>query len=364
MAQESTEYSLAAATFEQLADACQRARWKGKHDGLHKALDAVPGFSGIRASAVRDHFSANPGQILDGSEVIATSYRQWAREQMEIHGQARAVWAAHVGKPWTLTWRTHVLRYFWLQTGAHPWNGIQLEIADEQEFAGGPVFRPERWHAPEDLQELLNPQEAAGHGSVPLGPGRYTLTKAVDMEAFFRLGQRLHSARLDRGAQRRVTVRPEGGHPYESTMGKEVPEAYRHLWRVQRWFQDWEFASAGRSGAVCGHHWAFQLSDWDSGDSINGRVLDFVPAWCHTARIAKIQNIHRLSDSALYDRLLALDKRAGGVPFAWYFYMLHGNLVPDSAGLRMLEAVRRGAVDLADHDVRVLTAWAENRYGF
>ena len=151
------------------------------------------------------------------------------------------------------------------------------------------------------------------------------------MEAFFRLGQTLHGDRLDRGAQRRVTVRPDDGDSYETTLGKHAPDAFRQVWRVQRWFQDWAFSSAGRSGAVAGHHWAFQISDWDSGNAISGRTLDFVPAWAHSARIAKIQNINRVSDSALYDRLLSLDKRTGAdleLSGPWVPYSFAG---PDAA---------------------------------
>lgn len=358
------EYALPAGLFEVLFAACARASWTRTHEGLLTGLRTVHGFENLAPSAVQDHFSAQPAQVMEGLTVVAASYRDWAREQLQALGSARQVWAAHAGNPWTLTWRTHVLRYFWLQTGAHPWNGIQLEVVEEQDLAGGPVFRAERWQAPSDAEELLNPPEPGEPRSAPLGTGRYTLTRAVDMEAFFRLGQSLYSARLDRGARRRVIVRPEHGDSFESTMGKQAPQAFRQVWRVQRWFQDWEFSSAGRSGAVAGHRWAFQISDWDSGNAASGRVLDFVPAWAHTAKIAKIQHVHRLSGSALYERLLSIDKRTGAVPFGWYFYMLHGNLVPDTAATRILRAAREGLVDLPDHDVGVLTAWADNPYGF
>lgn len=359
------EYALPDDIASALASACEAAPWTKTHGGLLASLQAVRGFEALRSSAVRDHFSRHPSRILDGMATVAPAYRDWVRSEVAAHGNdARSVWVTHVGKPWTLTWSSFVLRYFWIQTGAHPWNGIQLEVAEEQEFAGGPVFRPERWNAPQDLQELLNPPDADTPKPVALAPGKYRLLEAIDMEAFFRLGQSLHIARLDRGAQRRVVVKPERGEAYETTMGKEAPEAYRQMWRVQRWFQDWAFSSAGRSGAVAGHHWAFHLSDWDSGTAMTGRVLDFVPVWSHRGRVAKIQNIHRLSDEALYGRLLALDKRTGGVPFGWYFYMLHGNLVPDGAGQRVLKAVQRGVLTLPDHDGRVLEAWALNSYGF
>lgn len=359
-----TEYQIPRADAEALRGACASAAWSRNHVPLLKRLQEVRGFEQLRPSAIRDHFSDNPARILEGERTVAGSYRDWARQQLAVHGDAHAVWSAHVGKAWTLTWTSHVLRWYWLQTGPHPWNGIQLTIAAQEEFAGGPVFRPERWEAPRDLDELLNPRDSRKQDSPALGPGRYSLEAAVDMEAFYRLGQRLHAEALERGARRRVFARPDNGEAYESTWGKVAPEGFRHMWRVQRWFQDWAFSSAGRSGAVAGQHWAFQLSDWDPGAAGPGRVLDFVPMWSHTARIAKIENVHRLTDEALLGKLLALDKRTGGVPFGWYFYMLHGNLVPDGAGKRVLAAARQGGLSLPDHDQRVLAAWAESPYGF
>lgn len=360
-----TEYYVPAGVADALRRACASAAWSRNHAELLKELKAVAGFELLCPSAVRDHFSANPARILDDERTVAGSYRDWAREQLAAHGgDARAVWSEHAGKAWTLTWTSHVVRHYWLQTGPHPWNGIQLTIAAEEEFPGGLVFRPERWEAPRDRVELLNPHESRKQDSPALGPGRYTLEAAIDMEAFYRLGQRLHAESLERGAQRRVTVRSDDGEAYESTWGELAPEGFRYMWRVQRWFQDWEFSSAGRSDAVAGHHWAFQLSAWDPGASGPGRVLDFVPMWSHTARLAKIENVHRLTDEALLGKLLALDKRTGGVPFGWYFYMLHGNLVPDGAGKRVLAAARQGGLSLPDHDQRVLAAWAESPYGF
>ena len=350
---------------EGLRDACAAAAWSRSHAPLLKRLQAVPGFEQVRPSAVRDHFSDQPARILDGDRTVATSYRDWARAQLAAHGgDARSVWSQYRDQGWTLSWTTHVLRHYWLQTGAHPWNGIQLTIAAEEEFPGGPVFGSERWDAPRDPEELLNPREGRKQGSPALGPGRYTLEAAVDIEAFYRLGQRLHAEALERGARRRVIVRPDDGEAYESTWGKVAPEGFRHMWRVQRWFQDWAFSSAGRSGAVAGQHWAFQLSDWDPGAAGGGRVLDFVPIWSHTARVARIENVHRLTDEALLGRLLALDKRTGGVPFGWYFYMLHGNLVPDAAGKRVVRAANEGAIELPIHDLQVLDTWAKSTYGF
>lgn len=58
-----------------------------------------------------------------------------------------------------------------------------------------------------------------------------------------------------------------------------------------------------------------------------------------------------------------LDRRVG-VPFGWYFYMLHGNRVTDGAGHRVLEAAEQGLIVLPEHDYQVLRAWKARPYGF
>ena len=52
------------------------------------------------------------------------------------------------------------------------------------------------------------------------------------------------------------------------------------------------------------------------------------------------------------------------MPFAWYFYMLHGNRVDDACGKRVLAAAEAGKIVLPEHDYRVLKDWREHPYGF
>lgn len=361
------EYAPPEAQLSRLEDACARASWSARHESLLERLaDVLPG---IRFTAARNNFTGDPGRILDASGgVVAQSFRAWAEDQLRAHGDsALRVWEAFRDKDWTVTWWTRERRYYWAQTGIQPWQGSQLAIVVRQEFPGARMFSTSEWDKLEDRNDLMN---LRGHrepapNAKPFGPGHYAMVGAIDMEKFYRLGQDLHGEFLQRAAAVPVTVTPSDGAPsYSSTMGREQPEAYRHKWRVQRWFEDWAYSSAGRSGAIAGHHWAFDTSDWPSGNRYHGRQLNFVPMWTHTAKIAALENTHRLNDHELYGRLLRLQERTGGVPFGWYFYMLHGNLVKDECGIRVHRAAQRGVIDLPEHDYRLLAGWAEDRYGF
>jgi hypothetical protein len=50
-----------------------------------------------------------------------------------------------------------------------------------------------------------------------------------------------------------------------------------------------------------------------------------------------------------------------GMPFAWYFYGLHGNLVKSGQMERVLEAAEAGLIVLPEHDYRVLRRWGPVR---
>ena len=58
----------------------------------------------------------------------------------------------------------------------------------------------------------------------------------------------------------------------------------------------------------------------------------------------------------LYGKLTQFDERIE-MPFAWYFYGLHGNLVKSGQMERVLEAAEAAFIVLPEHDYRVLRRW-------
>jgi hypothetical protein len=64
------------------------------------------------------------------------------------------------------------------------------------------------------------------------------------------------------------------------------------------------------------------------------------------------------------ESLSNFDQQAG-YPFAWYFYMLHGNRVSSSAGGVVARAIMDGRISpLPDCDTKVLLRWNSDKYGF
>lgn len=364
----SKEYALQSTALEALAIACVRSPWSPKHAALLENLCKVDGYRDLRYVTQRDHFSPRPGRLLDeAGKVVAADYRAWACETMAAHGgDVTSMWKAFSHLDWTVTGWRWSRRYYWVQTGSRPCDGLQVEIVAEQEFPGVRLFRPGWWTRPMSDTDVLNPSFPSDPdpAAVPYDSGRYRLEQATDVAVFIELGQQLHEDYLRAAGSRKVLVTPgDGAAQYEARLRDVKPRAFEVPWTPRRWFDDWGYSSAGRSGAVAGHHWAFSFNDWDGGAPGARRQLSMVPIWSHTSKIAPIKAAS-LNNHELYGRLQRLDERTGKVPFNWFFYLLHGNLVKDAAGHRVLAMAERGDIVLPEHDYQVLKRWAKSPYGF
>lgn len=91
--------------------------------------------------------------------------------------------------------------------------------------------------------------------------------------------------------------------------------------------------------------------------------MSVVPQWAHTRKIAAVRGTAKLDVYGLYGRLNQFDKRIG-MPFAWYFYGLHGNLVLPAHIERVIEGAEAGLIVLPEHDYQVLRRWSAAPYGF
>lgn len=90
--------------------------------------------------------------------------------------------------------------------------------------------------------------------------------------------------------------------------------------------------------------------------------MDMVPMWAFNRPLAKV-NAGKGSEYEFYGALEKLDRRVG-VPFGWYFYMLHGNRVEADAGRRVIRAAEAGTIVMPECDYRVLKDWEAEPYGF
>lgn len=334
-----------------------------KHVRLVNALSAELDLPDLGLVTNRDHYSPTPGRLLDEfGATVATDWRTWMTEELAgENGNAVAVWERHREKAWTTTeWRKDLL-YLTGQSGNRTWDFHQVEVWAQQEFMSRRLFAPEQWNKPSSYDVLTNGDcgGVAIESREALGPSEYALESIVDFGKFVDLGSARWRDRSTSNANRLVTVTRDGGNPETGRLRDLIPAVQPSDWGGLRWFNDWAYSSAGRSCGGVWRYWAFQTTEW----RIDGALLSLVPVWGHRGKVAKVDE-RKLNDHELYGRLLKLNARTGKVPFHYFFYGLHGNLLSGSSLERVLDMAKRGEIVLAESDYQVLTNWAATPYFF
>ncbi|MDN7631639.1 hypothetical protein [Burkholderia cenocepacia] len=336
-----------------------------RHAALLTAFATRSDFRRARYVAMRDHWSARPARILDpeGREV-ADDYRAWVHQALDEHGgDASSVWHAYKHRRYLLTEVQSVQHFFAHDRGGEQDDFVQILVGEEQEFIERELFENESWSSAPSVDELREARSYGAHVERRLiGEPRYRLDRAIDLRAFNELADRTFADthRRDGDRQLRVT-NPDSGESKIVSV-REFTPGYDTLQRDgRRFFDDWTESSAGRSGERICTRWIFNPSDY--GDRTSVRTLSVVPQWAHTRKIAAVRGTAKLDVYGLYGRLNQFDKRIG-MPFAWYFYGLHGNLVLPAHIERVIEGAEAGLIVLPEHDYQVLRRWSAAPYGF
>ncbi|QBR04175.1 hypothetical protein [Paraburkholderia pallida] len=337
-----------------------------KHAALLTAFATRTDWRAARYVMTRDIYSDWPARVIDGEgREIAPDYRAWIDAQLAEHGSVSAVVDAHRESGYWLTEIRPLLHYFVHDRGGAQDNFAQFAVWEEQEYVERAVFPSDpRWGLP-DVNEL---RRASGNGTEErierrtLGEPRYALQEATDMQRFVALaGATWHARRQAEGDRRIVERDLATGQDRVLTVRELWPGYDRQRWPGRRFFDDWTDSSAGHAGERACARWTFNTSDYT--EPGGGRHLNFVPQWAHTRKIAALKDTHRLNAYGLYGRLNQFDERIG-MPFAWYFYGLHGNLVKSGQMERVLEAAEAGLIVLPECDYAVLRRWQQDPYGF
>lgn len=355
----------------ELREAVANAAPSAKHLALMTAIRQVEGFQKAKLVRVEDigtYLMRRKVLRPDGS-VVHDDVAVWLTDQLAADAGQLLITRTRTASLGLCLSKTSVatLRVI-VDRGGDEANVVQVTVEQHTETLDRRLFDSMGgWGTPRDFRELLDesegPELAPDQRRVLAAP-TYHLREVVDIAAFVREAQILHHARMDEANKRRYQVTDvdlmSTTPKLEILTGAEIdPNWDRFPCRERRVFQDWALSSAGRSGARLCDHWTFQLSDGFSGSE---RYMSFVTEWATTRKLAEIKT-RNLNDYELFGKLQALDARLG-VPFAWFFFMLHGNPVHSRAGERVLAAAEAGTIVLPEHDYRVLKNWSSREYGF
>lgn len=358
------EYELNIPGLAEAAAACTPAPG---HKALVKALQRLPGLEEIKLATTRGEdggsYLAKRGVYGPDGTRLHDDHQTWLREQVEADGgHVRSTYDRLYGKGYKLS-KTHLATlYLVLDHGGDESNFAQFEIWREHEHMDCELLKG--WGAPRDLDEMV--REAEGYSlpddqCVPVAPARYRYRRAVDVGHFIRMLDAIEAAKREALSRRRYTMTDDSGKAEVLSHAQLDPGFGRYPHRARRLFNDWAASSASQSGARLCDHWVMQFEDWTN-PKTGVRDMQVIPVWTYGKKLAEVKASQGDAYS-FYGKLQTLDRRVG-VPFGWYFYMLHGNRVTDGAGHRVLEAAEQGLIVLPEHDYQVLRAWKARPYGF
>jgi len=359
-------------TLERLGEAIATVPVSPNHVALLSVIRAQEGLPDARLLTHRgDSWLSRRKVLTAAGDLLADDHGAWLGSELARDaGDARVTIQRLRALDYQLTQCEVDTLYIVQDLGGAQDNFLQLEIAVEEEFIDRRLFSLHDWRSTpaKDLAGLVREAEDGERYDSDhrqrQRPAAYCLRRVVHVGAFVdeaaavdlrqQAAQRSRLLRVgaDAGSARRITA----GALVEELGGDPGP----YTWRGRRLFNDWTLASPGRSGLRFCEHWAVQLTDWTSPPL--GRSMSLIPLWTHKRKIAEITR-NPNSVHELYGKLESIDRRVG-VPFGWYFYMLHGNLIADWAGRRILDAAEAGQIVLPEHDYQVLKRWRARPYGF
>lgn len=349
-----------------LADDIAKAPLLPKHVGLLAAMRRHGDLIGAWLVTTRGDAYLSRRKVLaaDGT-LVADDHEAWLAGELEKDGGSSFRTFARLKDLGYLLTRCDITTLYLVEDYGGPAdNFVQIEVDVEDEFVDRKAFTYAWGRTPASLSELV---EAAENGQqfqdgerVRHRPSSYRLRRAFNAAAFLREAQSVEEAARTAAGERIVGVSTNGGPTVPMRIADLAEDDGSYVWPGRRLVDDWEQSSAGRAGHRLCEHWALQISDYTSPKG--ERHMSVIPLWAHTRKIAELKR-RPSSDYELFGKLESLSQRVG-VPFGWYFYMLHGNLVSSWAGRAVLKAAEGGMIVLPEQDYRVLKRWAAREYGF
>lgn len=351
-----------------LAEAVAKAKPGKQHAALQAALiQHVPEWEDLHLTASRADTWRGTRQVrLADRTLIAEDHCVWLATQLAIRGgDADRTLKRLRDESLYLTQCNLTRLYLTAARGSDPHQQVQIEVFLEHEVLDRKLGT-DAWRVPRDLDSLVDACEQGASlddaERVAVRADAYQLRRVIDVARWLEEADGLEVQRRDALRQRVYTVTtssPEGKSVTTKTFDELNPGWDRYPPSYRRLFDDWQRSSAGSAASLC-DHWFLDLTDYT--DPKGERTMTLIPQWTFARPLAKV-NARKGSDYEFYGALQKLDRRVG-VPFAWYFYMLHGNRVEADAGERVIRAAEAGTIVLPEHDYRVLKDWQDRPYSF
>lgn len=364
-------YNITIAGLEAAVEGCP---YQPKHSKLLALMRSAEGLGGgaLKLTRAREQGGSwiKRKLLTKEAEILHEDAREWVKEQLQQDGGDVAACYRRLSAQTLFVSKCELEELYFAvdRINDNPADFIQVCVYVENEYLDRALFSSSSWSKPTSENELL---AEVGEGSlavhaaeaqrIRVRPTAYKLGAIVDVGLFVDEAEGLDRLEREATRKRRMQVTDMKTGATSMMSADELDPGWDALpFKMRRLFDDWRDSSAGRSGARFSDHWFVSLSDYLGYQ--NERSMNLIPQWTFPRKLAKVEA--RKGDE--YDFTSSLDKldRRVGVPFGWYFFMLHGNRVTDDAGLRMLKLAEADVIDLPEPDYQVLKRWQRRPYGF
>lgn len=348
-----------------LAEAVAKTEVTSTHAKLIQVIRSVGGYGFARLATKRgDSWYARRKVIAANGSLVHEDHEAWLKLQMEADGGSARKTRDRLragGYRLTKCELTTLYVVHDRQNENHA-DFVQLEVVVETERVDCELFSDYGWSGVVDLRDLLSECEGSSLSEKSLfRPVTYSLQRGIDVGQFMDELEKNESRRnADVRSTRFKLTDMQTGKQEVVTADQLDPGWDARRPRARRLFLDWARSSAGRSGARFCDNWVARIDDYT--DPQGSRWMGLIPMWTLEKKLAEIDGT-KGSNYELFAKLEKLDQRVK-VPFAWYFFMLHGNRMKAVVARRITKAAEAGLIVIPEHDYQVLRDWAANEYGF
>jgi hypothetical protein len=309
-------------TVGELARVCAAAPPRPHHGALLAAIREMwPGFT-FRLALTRGGWYRPGGVITESGDKLSADLQHWAEQAWQSCGGDPDRFARTFGEPPLLATRiagrTH---YFVSAYGKRAAEFLQLEIEELDEVADRRLFDAD--DPPDDLAQLIEPDEPLRIDPRPVAPARYALRRLTDINSF--LGRLQDQSPL-------------------------APPALRFL-------DEWD-ASSARSAAHFSDEWVLGLAEHL--DCFRQPRLSAKPVPAPRKRSAPPDTEDKVG--ADLGAALHIYDRHAGYPFAWYFHLVTNHGVSRTVANHVAQDLAAGYDYLPPRDADVLRGWLGDPY--
>lgn len=211
--------------------------------------------------------------------------------------------------------------YFVIQTGKKAEDFIQIDIDKTHEQSDRLLVGAQQ---PEDLEEFIDPLEPECIDSFCIGTARYSYRRKTDVAVF-----------MDE-----INKHQHDEHP------------------VQRFMDDWNRSTAGQNSPMS-DDWI--IRPYRHVGRFNEQIINVELINTQNKNIPQLEDSAGKKGVALQTLLTRFDRQVG-YPFAWFFYLLKGKLVPAQLATAVFKDITGDYSYLPERDIAVLKDWMNTPY--